>query len=126
MLALVFLADAELGVGDRAAARSALARAREIVDDEPVTAFAMRPGGGRDAHRPGRRAPAPRSGALVEELTDRELSILRVLPGTASQREIGAAMFLSVNTVKAYNKSLYRKLGVASRQDAVVAARDSG
>jgi LuxR family maltose regulon positive regulatory protein len=69
---------------------------------------------------------ARRSGALVDELTDRELSILRVLPGTASQREIGAAMFLSVNTVKAYNKSLYRKLGVASRQEAVTAARDLG
>jgi LuxR family maltose regulon positive regulatory protein len=59
-------------------------------------------------------------------LTDRELAILRVLPGAATQREIGRAMFLSVNTVKAYNKSLYRKLGVASRQEAVTAARDLG
>ena len=59
----------------------------------------------------------------MEELTDRELSILRALQGTATQREIGAALFLSINTVKAYNKSLYRKLGVASRQDAVDAAR---
>ena len=69
---------------------------------------------------------ARRSGVLAEELTDRELSILRMLPGSASQREIGQAMFLSVNTVKAYNKSLYRKLGVASRQEAVAAARDLG
>ena len=66
------------------------------------------------------------SGALFEELTDRELSILRLLPGTATQREIGAALFLSINTVKAYNKSLYRKLGVACRQDAVDAARNLG
>jgi len=69
---------------------------------------------------------ARRSGVLAEELTDRELSILRLLPGSATQREIGRAMFLSVNTVKAYNKSLYRKLGVASRPDAVAAARDLG
>ncbi len=55
---------------------------------------------------------AAQKGALFEELTDRELSILRMLPGTASQREIGAALFLSINTVKAYNKSLYRKLDV--------------
>ena len=48
-----------------------------------------------------------------------------MLPGTASQREIGAALFLSINTVKAYNKSLYRKLDVGSRQDAVSAARRS-
>jgi LuxR family maltose regulon positive regulatory protein len=69
---------------------------------------------------------AVRSGALVEELTDRELSVLRALQGPASQREIGAALFLSINTVKAYTKSLYRKLAVASRQDAVMTARDLG
>jgi len=69
---------------------------------------------------------ATRSGAILEELTDRELSILRALQGTATQREIGAALFLSINTVKAYNKSLYRKLGVASRHDAVTAARHLG
>ncbi len=127
LLALVFLADAELGCGDRAAARAALARARENADDEPVTPFGMQLLEEAQA-RIGRAAvkSARRSGALIEELTDRELSILRVLPGTASQREIGAAMFLSVNTVKAYNKSLYRKLGVASRQEAVSAARDLG
>ena len=127
VLALVFLADVELAVGDRAAARAALARARDIVSDEPVAVFAVR--SLEDAEqRIGRAAArsANRAGALVEELTDRELSILRALPGSATQREIGAALFLSVNTVKAYNKSLYRKLGVASRQDAVAAARRLG
>ena len=69
---------------------------------------------------------AARAGVLVEDLTDRELSILRMLPGSATQREIGGALNLSVNTVKAYNKSLYRKLDVASRQDAVTAARQLG
>jgi len=127
VLALVFLADAELGRGDRAAARAALVRAREQVDDEPVAAFAMRQLQEAES-RIGRVAArsARRSGALMEELTDRELAILRVLPGSASQREIGQAMFLSINTVKAYNKSLYRKLGVASRQDAVATARELG
>jgi len=127
VLALVYLADAELGCGDRVAARSALARAREQVGDEPVTPTAM--GMLQDAEtRIGRIASrtARRTGVLAEELTDRELAILRVLPGAATQREIGRAMFLSVNTVKAYNKSLYRKLGVASRQDAVAAARELG
>jgi LuxR family maltose regulon positive regulatory protein len=127
VLALVFLADAELGCGDRAGARAALARARENVDDEPVTPLAMRLLDEAET-RIGRVAArsARRSGVLAEELTDRELSILRMLPGSASQREIGQAMFLSVNTVKAYNKSLYRKLGVPSRQEAVVVARDLG
>ncbi|MDX2546303.1 LuxR C-terminal-related transcriptional regulator [Streptomyces sp. WI04-05B] len=126
-LGLVYLADAELACGDRSAARAALSRAREVVDEEPVSAFAsLRLE--ETAARLGRAGArtAVRSGALVEELTDRELSILRALRGPATQREIGAELFLSINTVKAYNKSLYRKLGVASRHDAVVAARDLG
>jgi LuxR family transcriptional regulator, maltose regulon positive regulatory protein len=126
-LGLVYLADAELACGDRPAALAALARAREIVDDEPVSAFAARRLEEAETRlgRAGTRA-AKRSGALTEELTDRELSILRALQGSANQREIGAALFLSINTVKAYNKSLYRKLGVASRHDAVTAARELG
>jgi LuxR family transcriptional regulator, maltose regulon positive regulatory protein len=126
-LGLLYLADAELACGNRPAARDALARAREVVEGEPVSAFAVKRLEQAEARlgRAGTRTAA-RSGALAEELTDRELSILRALQGTATQREIGSALFLSINTVKAYNKSLYRKLGVASRHDAVRAARDHG
>jgi ATP/maltotriose-dependent transcriptional regulator MalT len=123
----VALAEAELAAGDRPAARSALARAQDIAQAEPVTPAA------RDrlaavAERLGRgsAAAARRAGDLVEELTDRELSILRMLPGSATQREIGAALFLSINTVKSYTRSLYRKLGVAGRADAVRRARELG
>jgi LuxR family transcriptional regulator, maltose regulon positive regulatory protein len=124
---LVYLADAELACGERRAARAALSRAREIVEDEPVSAFAVELLEEAEARigRGAARAVA-RSDPLMEELTDRELSILRALQGSANQREIGSALFLSINTIKAYNKSLYRKLGVASRQDAVAAARDLG
>ena len=127
VLALIYLADAELACGRRAEARAALTRARDIVDDEPVSDFAMARLA-ESERRLGRGAVrfAVRSGALPEELTDRELSILRALQGTASQREIGAALFLSINTVKAYTKSLYRKLGVSSRQDAVTTGKACG
>jgi DNA-binding CsgD family transcriptional regulator len=60
---------------------------------------------------------------LVEELTDRERSILRALPGPLTLREIGGELFLSLNTVKGYTKSLYRKLGVSGREEAVSRAR---
>jgi len=127
VIALVYLAEAELAVGDRSAARAALSRARDLAEEEAVCAFVF-------AHldaaerRIGHRAigAARRAGALTEDLTDRELSILRALQGTASQREIGAALFLSMNTIKAYNKSLYRKLAVSSRQEAVATARGLG
>jgi LuxR family maltose regulon positive regulatory protein len=127
VLGLVWLADAELGCGDRPAARATLARAREAAEEDAVAPFVTAELD-RAELRLGRGSVrvAVRSGVLVEDLTDRELSILRKLPGQASQREIGAALFLSVNTVKAYNKSLYRKLGVSSRQDAVAAARGLG
>jgi LuxR family transcriptional regulator, maltose regulon positive regulatory protein len=126
-LGLVYLADAELACGDRGAARAALSRAREIVEDEPVAAFAVELLDEAETRiGRGTARAATRSGLLMEELTDRELSILRALQGTASQREIGSALFLSINTVKAYSKSLYRKLGVVCRQDAVTAARGLG
>jgi LuxR family maltose regulon positive regulatory protein len=125
VLGLVFLADVEVGAGHRAAANAALVRAREVADNDAVAPFA-RTWLHEAETRIGRQAVKAATGVLFEELTDRELSILRMLPGTATQREIGAALFLSINTVKAYNKSLYRKLDVASRADAVRAARRLG
>jgi len=70
--------------------------------------------------RPGNgRAAAP-------ELTERELSVLRLLPSELSQREIGAALFVSLNTVKSHARSIYRKLDVDTRDDAVDLARGLG
>ena len=50
-----------------------------------------------------------------------EHAVLRLLPGS-TVREIGEALFLSPNTVKSHLRSLYRKLGVSSREDAVARA----
>lgn len=73
------------------------------------------------------RKNAPRNPALpVDDLSDREMALLRLLPGELNQRELGAAMFVSFNTVKTYNRSIYRKLGVSSRDEAVAAARTAG
>jgi LuxR family maltose regulon positive regulatory protein len=125
--ALVALADVRLASGDAEGARRALSVARETADAEQVRLVAGRKLAAAEA-RAGRGAAraARRAGQLVEELTDRELSILRMLPGSATQREIGAALFLSVNTVKGYTKSLYRKLDVPTRTAAVERARELG
>jgi LuxR family maltose regulon positive regulatory protein len=61
---------------------------------------------------------------LADVLTDRELAILRYLPTVMSNREIARQLYVSVNTVKTHLKQIYRKLGVASRRDAVVRARE--
>ena len=68
------------------------------------------------------RGPEP----LVEGLTERELAILGALPTMQTNAEIAAQFFVSVNTVKAHLKALYRKLGVTSRREAVRRARELG
>ncbi len=69
----------------------------------------------------------PASGvATGEPLSDRERQIIRALAGSLTQREIGRELYLSFNTVKGYTRTAYRKLGVSSRAEAVVRARDLG
>ena len=69
---------------------------------------------------PGRAEPGP---ALVEHLSDREVAVLRYLSSRLTYREIAAALYISVNTLKTHVKSVYRKLEVASRQEAVDVGR---
>jgi LuxR family maltose regulon positive regulatory protein len=69
---------------------------------------------------PVRHAVAP----LMEPLSDREQAILRYLPTTLSNREIASELFVTTNTVKTHLRSIYRKLDVARRRDAVDRARD--
>jgi predicted ATPase/DNA-binding CsgD family transcriptional regulator len=63
---------------------------------------------------------------LVEPLTTRELEILSHLKENRSNREIAAALVLSLNTVKWYNRQIYGKLGVKNRRQAVLRARELG
>jgi LuxR family maltose regulon positive regulatory protein len=64
--------------------------------------------------------------AVSEPLTHREQTIVELLPSHLSYAEIGERLFLSVNTVKHNLKSVYRKLAVTSRSEAVTAARAAG
>jgi ATP/maltotriose-dependent transcriptional regulator MalT len=115
--ALLALADVLEAAGDGAAATAARREARDAVDRCPDP--------GTLSRRVGRteRRPAP---ALGEELTTKELDVLKLLPTRLSQREIGASLYVSVNTVKTHTKSIFRKLGVSTRADAVARARELG
>jgi LuxR family maltose regulon positive regulatory protein len=70
--------------------------------------------------------PAAREPAEGEELSERELQILRLLATDRSQREIGDALYISLNTVKTHVRHVFRKLGAAGREDAVARARRAG
>jgi LuxR family maltose regulon positive regulatory protein len=72
------------------------------------------------------RAVAGPGGQLGDELTDRELAVLRLLPGGLSRREIADALYVTQNTVKTHVKAIYRKLEASSREDAVARARELG
>ena len=63
---------------------------------------------------------------LVEEPSAAELAVLRYLATGLSQREIGARLYISLNTVKTHTRELYRKLDVTSRADAVARAEALG
>lgn len=59
-------------------------------------------------------------------LSDRELDVVRYLPGPLSNAEIAAQLFVSLNTLKTHLRSIYRKLGVSNRRDAIQRAEDLG
>ena len=61
--------------------------------------------------------------ALADPLTEREQRILSYLPTMLSNAEIGAETFVSLNTVKTHLRSIYRKLDVSSRAEAVEKGR---
>ncbi len=58
----------------------------------------------------------------VVPLTGSELAVLRFLPSHMTNQEIAEALFLSINTVKTHLRSVYRKLGVTTRRQAIHSA----
>jgi len=71
-------------------------------------------------------AALTRQEAMTEPLTERELTILRLLPAPTPQRELASALFVTPNTLKTHLRAIYRKLGAESRGDAVIRARERG
>ena len=60
---------------------------------------------------------------LVAPLTERELEILRLLPTELSTHELAEHFVVSINTIKTQLKSIYAKLDVHSREEAVEKAK---
>jgi LuxR family maltose regulon positive regulatory protein len=63
---------------------------------------------------------------LIEPLTERELEVLRLLAEGLSNQEIANELVVALGTAKTHTASLYRKLDVASRTQAVARARELG
>jgi LuxR family maltose regulon positive regulatory protein len=73
---------------------------------------------------PGGSVTSKADTAHEELLSDRELDVLCLLATGQSYKEIGKTLFLSLNTVQFHVKSIYRKLQVNKRVQAVEKARE--
>lgn len=119
--AMVELAGVRHARGDTDGAHAAVEGARQLIAAfaDPGMLGSLLDRTEHDVGRPIRRRPS-----AAEALTDRELVVLRLLATTLSQPEIAHELYVSVNTVRTHIQGIYRKLNVASRQEAVATARE--
>ena len=70
---------------------------------------------GRVVHRRTRKGAA--AGDTLTELSERELEVARLVVDRKTNREIAEELFVSLKTVEAHMRNLFRKLGVSSRAE---------
>ncbi|MEV0667213.1 ATP-binding protein [Actinomadura luteofluorescens] len=117
-VALFDAACADLAAGERAAAGARFERA---------AAIAARLGAAPLARRVSERSRrAGLSGPSGGPLTARESEVIRLLARGRSNREIAEELVISPKTASVHVSHILAKLGVASRGEAVAAARDRG
>ena len=122
LLVQSLLAQAELSVrrGDLERSQHVLAEVREHLDRFPQSSVLS------ERARNLETSISRDHPLLGEPLTERELTVLRLMPTDSTQGEIGEQLYLSINTVKSHARSIFRKLGVGSRPEAVARAQDMG
>jgi LuxR family maltose regulon positive regulatory protein len=143
--ALVLLAEAHQRAGRTDLAEAALRDALRRSDDEPYVRVFLDAGPsvigllrtldgaeGAAAARvlatePDGSPPRSRSSAAdPDELSERELDVLRLLRGELSGPEIARELHVSLNTLRTHTKHIYAKLGATNRREAVRRAAELG
>jgi len=119
---LLALSRIALAAGAEAEARELRARAQRQLTACPDPGFLRGWAKAEDAGDPESASPADG----FDELSERELAVLRLLSSRLSLREIGNELYVSLNTIKTHTRNLYAKLRVGSRQQAVIRARELG
>ncbi len=119
---LVAMATVAARTGREAAAHELLHELEELTpwSDVSMAATRARIEAVRRLLAPSVAAP---SADVPDPLTPREVEVLRRLEGSQSLREIANDLYVSHNTVKTFTVSVYRKLGVHSRSEAIAIAR---
>jgi LuxR family transcriptional regulator, maltose regulon positive regulatory protein len=73
--------------------------------------------------RAGQADAAQSAGLIAQPLTAAQLRILKLLP-TTTYEQIAATLYISHNTVKTHLRTIFQKLGVSSRAEAIERAVD--
>ena len=63
---------------------------------------------------------------LATGLTEREVAVLELIAAGLSNHQIAAELYVSINTVKTYVRTAYRRIGATSRSQAVIWAMRQG
>jgi LuxR family transcriptional regulator, maltose regulon positive regulatory protein len=120
--ALLLLAAVRHGQGDLGGAQHLLRHAQELIDQ--LTDPGMLASLVEQSRRT--QSASHRRPQVAAPLTQRELAVLQLLPTRLSTREIGDQLHVSVNTIRSQVQSIYRKLEVTGRTEAVTQARRLG
>jgi LuxR family maltose regulon positive regulatory protein len=120
--ALLELARAYMALGDPDGAHAVLRQADDIFRQRP--SLGVLPAQADELRT--RLATMQRTGLGASSLSAAELRLLPLLPSYLTFREIGERLYLSPNTIKSHTISIYRKLGVSSRSEAVQHAQQLG
>jgi LuxR family transcriptional regulator, maltose regulon positive regulatory protein len=116
------LAKAYLELADPTGARTVLREMRDILHQRPDLGTL-----GPEADKLRSEVDSVRHGSIgASSLTVAELRLLPYLATHLSFREIGERLHVSRHTVKSQAISVYRKLGVSSRSEAIVKAQEIG
>jgi ATP/maltotriose-dependent transcriptional regulator MalT len=124
VVGLLALAPVRAARGDRDGAHALLVEGRSILERYPDAGMFTELLERRERELSTRSKL--REGEHTQELSPRELAVLRLLDDERSNREVGRILYVSPNTVKAHIKSIYRKLGISSRKEAAEQARARG
>jgi DNA-binding CsgD family transcriptional regulator len=108
-----------LSAGRLNQARTLASAARTSAEALGLTALVDRSAGVLDTLSPSAAVP-------TEGLSAREVEVLRLLARGATNKEIGAALYLSADTVRQHTINIYRKLDVSGRAEATAWAARHG
>jgi LuxR family maltose regulon positive regulatory protein len=126
LIGLLALARVRSAGGNRDGTREVLTEARTILERYPdVGIFAEHLERLERKLRPRNARKSPK-GQLDDELTERELDVLRLFDGELTTQQIAQRLNVAPSTVRTYIKSIHRKLGVSSRKEAVKQAHTRG